>query len=72
MPPTAREAIRIVERDGWYHVGTRGSHRQFRHPVKPGRVTIPGPLGRELKRLGMEEYPAASGAEMKATREEQA
>lgn len=48
MPKTAREAIRIVERDGWYHVRTRGSHRQFRHPVKPGKVTIPGPLGREL------------------------
>ena len=37
-----RDAIRIVERDGWYHVATRGSHRQFRHPEKPGRVTIPG------------------------------
>ncbi len=49
MPPTAREAIRIVERDGWYHVGTKGSHRQFRHPVKPGKVTIPGPLGKELQ-----------------------
>ena len=49
MPPTVRETIRIVERDGWYHVRTRGSHRQFRHPVKPGKVTIAGPLGRELK-----------------------
>ncbi len=48
MPPTAREAIRIVERDGWFHVRTRGSHRQFRHPVKPGTVTIPGPLGKQL------------------------
>ncbi len=49
MPPTAREAIRIVERDGWYYVGSKGSHRQFRHPVKPGKVTIPGPLGKELQ-----------------------
>ncbi len=49
MPPTAREAIRIVERDGWYHVRTKGSHRHFRHPVKPGKVTIPGPLGTELR-----------------------
>ncbi|MXW94550.1 MAG: addiction module toxin, HicA family [Acidimicrobiaceae bacterium] len=48
MPKTAREAIRTVERDGWFHVRTRGSHRQFRHPVKPGTVTIPGPLGKEL------------------------
>lgn len=50
MPPTAREAIRIVERDGWFHVETKGGHRQFRHPIKPGRVTIPGPLGKELKK----------------------
>ena len=49
MPPTAREAIRIVERDGWYHVHTKGSHRHFRHPVKPGKVTIPGKLGEVLK-----------------------
>lgn len=50
MPETAREAIRIVERDGWYHVGTKGSHRHFRHPVKPGRLTISGTLGKELPR----------------------
>ena len=50
MPETVREAIRIVERDGWYYVGTKGSHRHFRHPVKPGKVTIAGPLGKELPR----------------------
>ena len=50
MPPTAREAIRVVEDDGWYHVGTRGSHRQFRHPAKPGKVTIPGKLGDDLSK----------------------
>ena len=48
--PKVREAIRIVERDGWYHVGTRGSHRHFRHPEKPGKVTIPGNLGDEVPR----------------------
>jgi predicted RNA binding protein YcfA (HicA-like mRNA interferase family) len=35
-----REAIRMIEEDGWYQVDTRGSHRQFKHPNKPGRVTI--------------------------------
>ena len=39
--PKVRDAIRLVERDGWRHVNTRGSHRRFRHPVKPGKVTIP-------------------------------
>jgi predicted RNA binding protein YcfA (HicA-like mRNA interferase family) len=37
-----RDAIRMVEQDGWYHVATRGSHRQFKHPHKTGRVTIAG------------------------------
>jgi predicted RNA binding protein YcfA (HicA-like mRNA interferase family) len=37
-----REAIRLIEADGWYHVATKGSHRQFKHPAKPGRVTIAG------------------------------
>ena len=40
--PKVRDAIRLVERDGWYHVNTRGSHRQLRHPVKSGKVTIAG------------------------------
>ncbi|MCJ7598066.1 MAG: type II toxin-antitoxin system HicA family toxin [Methyloceanibacter sp.] len=37
-----REAIRQIEDDGWYLVATRGSHRQYKHPVKPGRVTVAG------------------------------
>ena len=38
-----RELIKLIERDGWYLVTTRGSHRQFKHPAKLGRVTIAGP-----------------------------
>ena len=37
-----REAIRMIEDDGWFLVETRGSHRQFTHQTKPGRVTIAG------------------------------
>ncbi|MEO7003754.1 MAG: type II toxin-antitoxin system HicA family toxin [Ktedonobacterales bacterium] len=37
-----REAIRELEADGWYLVTTKGDHRQFKHPNKPGRVTVPG------------------------------
>ena len=43
-----REAIRLIEDDGWYLVATRGSHRQFKHPSKSGRVTIAGKLSDEL------------------------
>ena len=38
----------MVEKDGWYLHATRGSHRQYKHPTKPGRVTIPGKLSDDL------------------------
>ena len=43
-----REAIKLIQSDGWYLVSTKGSHRQFKHIVKKGRVTIAGNLGDEL------------------------
>nr|WP_237269543.1 type II toxin-antitoxin system HicA family toxin [Pseudothauera hydrothermalis] len=32
----------MLRNDGWFLVATRGSHRQFKHPSKPGRVTVAG------------------------------
>jgi predicted RNA binding protein YcfA (HicA-like mRNA interferase family) len=43
-----REVIRWVETDGWRLVSTEGSHRQFKHPSKPGRVTVSGALGDDM------------------------
>lgn len=40
--PKVRDAIRTIEQDGWRHVRTRGSHRVYRHPTKPGIVTVAG------------------------------
>ena len=37
-----RDVIKLIEADGWRMVTTRGSHRQFKHPYKKGRVTIAG------------------------------
>jgi predicted RNA binding protein YcfA (HicA-like mRNA interferase family) len=37
-----RQVLRILKKDGWFHVRTRGSHRQLRHPLKRGLVTIAG------------------------------
>ena len=37
-----REAIPLIEAEGWYLVCTKGSHRQFRHPSLRGLVTVPG------------------------------
>lgn len=57
-----KEVIELLERDGWYLVRTRGSHRQYKHPVKKGKVTVagkpsddlgPGTLNSILKQGGL-------------------
>jgi len=57
-----KELIRLLEQDGWKQVRMRGSHRQFRHPSKPGIVTVagkrnadipPGTLASALKQAGL-------------------
>ncbi len=59
-----RDIIRVLQRDGWYRVAMRGSHRQYRHPDKLGRVTVagkasddlaPGTLNSILKQAGLKE-----------------
>jgi predicted RNA binding protein YcfA (HicA-like mRNA interferase family) len=37
-----RDIIKLIESDGWYLVTTKGSHRQYKHPIKAGRVTVAG------------------------------
>jgi predicted RNA binding protein YcfA (HicA-like mRNA interferase family) len=37
-----RDIIKLIEVDGWFLVATKGSHRQYKHQTKPGRVTIAG------------------------------
>ncbi|MFI4974072.1 MAG: type II toxin-antitoxin system HicA family toxin [Caulobacterales bacterium] len=36
----SRSVISALEADGWVEVAQRGSHKQFKHPTKPGRVTV--------------------------------
>ncbi|NJM55280.1 MAG: type II toxin-antitoxin system HicA family toxin [Verrucomicrobiae bacterium] len=43
-----RDIIRLVEDDGWFLARTRGSHRHFKHPSKPGLVTIAGHPGVDM------------------------
>ena len=43
-----RDAVKLIEADGWYLVVTKGSHRQYKHPLKPGRVTIAGHPSEDL------------------------
>jgi predicted RNA binding protein YcfA (HicA-like mRNA interferase family) len=58
------EILRLLHADGWHLVATRGSHRQFKHPQKPGRVTVagkpsddlaPGTLNSIFKQAGLKE-----------------
>ena len=55
------DILRMLGEDGWYLASTKGSHRQFKHPSKPGRVTVagkpsddlaPGTLNSILKQSG--------------------
>jgi len=59
---TVTEVLRMLQRDGWQQVAQRGSHRQLKHPDKPGRVTVggkpsddlaPGTLNSILKQAGL-------------------
>lgn len=40
---SSREVIQLLLQDGWYLVQTEGSHHQYKHPVKKGRVTVKHP-----------------------------
>lgn len=58
---TVREIIKQLKADGWTECDTRGSHIQFKHPTKPGKVTVPahsgdlprGTLNSILKQAGL-------------------
>jgi predicted RNA binding protein YcfA (HicA-like mRNA interferase family) len=45
-----RDVLKRLKRDGWIVVRTRGSHRQLRHPEKPGTVTLAGHAGTDIPR----------------------
>jgi len=49
-PPSVlvRDAIKLIQIAGWHLAATRGSHRQYKHPTKKGRVTIAGTPADEL------------------------
>ncbi len=64
MPMKVKNAIKLIQKDGWYLHVQEGSHRQFKHPRKKGRVTIagklnddlaPGTLNSILKQAGLKE-----------------
>ena len=44
-----RDVIRLIEKNGWFQVSQKGSHRQYRHATKQGKVTVPGKMSDELR-----------------------
>ncbi len=48
MPRKFREILKLIEADGWVMIAQQGSHRQYKHPIKPGRVTVPGKPGDDV------------------------
>lgn len=50
MPMKPREMERIILADGWVFKEQQGSHRQYAHPIKPGKVTIPFHKGKDLNK----------------------
>lgn len=48
MATKIRDILKLLHDDGWYIVNQEGSHRQFKHPSKPGRVTVAGKPGDDL------------------------
>jgi predicted RNA binding protein YcfA (HicA-like mRNA interferase family) len=60
-----REAVRLIEDDGWTLVATRGSHRQYKHPTKRGRVTIAGKPSDDLAPVTLNSILKQSGPKEK-------
>jgi predicted RNA binding protein YcfA (HicA-like mRNA interferase family) len=47
-PGSNQEIIKLIETDGWYRIKARGGHRQYKHPTKRGRVTVPDRMKADL------------------------
>jgi predicted RNA binding protein YcfA (HicA-like mRNA interferase family) len=58
-----RDLVRLIEKDGWRHVRTTGSHRHFKHASKPSVVTIPGHPGDDLPAGTLKSILKAAGLE---------
>lgn len=57
---SSKEVIRLLLADGWYEVNVVGSHHQFKHPTKPGRVTVKHPV-KDIPRKTLDSIERQSG-----------
>lgn len=61
---SSREVIKMLTADGWYLVSTEGSHHQYKHPVKKGKVTVKHPCG-DIPPKTLRSISTQSGIEFK-------
>ena len=61
----AREIIRSLHQDGWFAVRVTGSHQHFKHPVKPGLVTVPVHGGADVKLAVVKSIEKQSGLKLR-------
>ncbi|MGI6238044.1 MAG: type II toxin-antitoxin system HicA family toxin [Christensenellales bacterium] len=57
---TSREVMQRLKSDGWVHIATTGDHHHFKHPDKPGKVTVPHPT-KDLQRKTLDSIEKQSG-----------
>ncbi len=63
MAKSSREIIAVLLRNGWFEASQTGSHRHFKHPTKPGKVTVPHPK-RDLPVKTIKSIEKASGVKL--------
>jgi len=61
---SSREVISMLKADGWQYIGTTGDHYHFKHPIKPGKVTVPHP-SKDLFRKTLSSIEKQSGLRFK-------
>lgn len=57
----AREIIRIIELDGWFFHSQKGSHAQYKHPIKAGRATVPMHGSKDLSKSDVQSILKQAG-----------
>jgi predicted RNA binding protein YcfA (HicA-like mRNA interferase family) len=62
-----RKLIKLIESDGWFLHREKGSHRQYRHPVKSGLVTVPGHMDDDVNPATLQSILKQAGLKTEGT-----
>jgi len=58
-----RDVVRLLANDGWVQASQKGSHRQFKHATKPGKVTVPGKMSDDVPKGTLKSILRQAGLE---------